>query len=901
MPHVDKLILEMLSNRTPPTCIQANIYAMSRWLLPNHDVVIELPSLKHIKNLRTVLCLVTKSLAAHSLANAKDWKQMHNDETSRHHASLTNIVMGIVTEDDEFRTICVSGSIISEDGTADKQARAIISEFDTCRRLLQEWRDKTEEMYANDPELLAALSNPDDINIAKLLNGMLNHDTCATAQSLGFKLATFIVEKGREDGLGEDQLVIHQAHCFNHLRNIWMGAVELYLTKKMIDVFKHDLELIPFQYRVACSLSELLIQVDKEYNFTANYPKGSGEAYHDWKQRFRPGKRYLPIIRVLGGNRQDSSFEGALAIYDGRADMMDFTNECLKTSENLLQQSLFIALGSMEMIAQIRVAAIMHLAVVIPMRWLAGNTHKLAHCKWGERSMGRAVDLLHKAFVKIQADGSKLLDEDFVMKIFKPLYKDLPDLKDYLDYHLEEKVGNVIGSNKQNERVKAIEEAMSELFYPQNLENRQTTEFCYELAGGVATTVLTELLHPKKATKDYLSHGGGIYSQAKITKKDQEASLGMRANNDPSEGNFATFSDVLRYGGRIDLMSAAGIGQMRYNKDMKRDLASLVTGRKSKKATKPPELGLFHKLREKLQNSLLAVSKKRAGFARSSFKESLVRQRACRARKKAALLEKKMVNVQTTAIPTSYLHQQYASPRCARTVQDALDAFEKLTTTKDRLTWVKEQILIRYLGLGWNAAHHPWSKNKYQYSPSELLQHLVNIVIPLQQTEIVPSETPVHLPTRTNNWTIGTKSADLIALDNSSLAQVQRVRLNAMLERDQLESNGYGDQLMEMQEFSWPLEKIRKGLFKIDMCFKMVDGGERMLQWCQGTVVKLIKDKAENNFMVVDVKWKAEAVRCVEEEITKVKLKKKDWNCEEHGDGVWREDLIHLTKSAKNH
>ena len=91
-------------------------------------------------------------------------------------------------------------------------------------------------------------------------------------------------------------------------------------------------------------MSELLIQVEKEYNFTANYPKGSGKAYRDWKERFRPGKRYLPIIRVLGGNQQDSLFEGALAIYDELDDMMEFTNECLKTSDNLLQQSLFVAL-----------------------------------------------------------------------------------------------------------------------------------------------------------------------------------------------------------------------------------------------------------------------------------------------------------------------------------------------------------------------------------------------------------------------------------------------------------------------------------------------------------------------------------------------------------------------------
>jgi hypothetical protein len=65
LPHVDKLILEMLANRTPPSCIQANIFAMSRVLQPEQDIVKELPSLNHIKNLRTVLLYCTKTLAAY--------------------------------------------------------------------------------------------------------------------------------------------------------------------------------------------------------------------------------------------------------------------------------------------------------------------------------------------------------------------------------------------------------------------------------------------------------------------------------------------------------------------------------------------------------------------------------------------------------------------------------------------------------------------------------------------------------------------------------------------------------------------------------------------------------------------------------------------------------------------
>ncbi len=97
--------------------------------------------------------------------------------------------------------------------------------------------------------------------------------------------------------------------------------------------------------RVSCKISDLLRQIDKEYSFTANYFKGSGDDYADWKERFRPGKRYLPPIRVLGGNRQDAAFEGALPVYDGRGDMLIFTNECLLSSNNLLQRSLFIVLG----------------------------------------------------------------------------------------------------------------------------------------------------------------------------------------------------------------------------------------------------------------------------------------------------------------------------------------------------------------------------------------------------------------------------------------------------------------------------------------------------------------------------------------------------------------------------
>ena len=85
---------------------------------------------------------------------------------------------------------------------------------------------------------------------------------------------------------------------------------------------------------------------------------------------------------------------------------------------------------------------------------------------------------------------------------------------------------------------------------------------------------------------------------------------------------------------------------------------------------------------------------------------------------------------------------------------------------------------------------------KHTYQPEELLQHLINVVIPLADNEIVPSKAPVNLPTRPDTFTIGTKSSDLVALDNYMLAREERVRLNVMIERDRLEDSGYGYQLM---------------------------------------------------------------------------------------------------------
>ncbi len=104
----------------------------------------------------------------------------------------------------------------------------------------------------------------------------------------------------------------------------------------------------------------------------------------------------------------------------------------------------------------------------------------------------------------------------------------------------------------------------------------------------------------------------------------------------------------------------------------------------------------------------------------------------------------KLQSTERDLINISYLHQKHFSPRCWKTVQQTLDEFEKLSTKKDKIECVKEQILISYLGLGWEEAHHPWSTNKHQYTASELLKHLCKVFIPLQDVKEVPSAAPIN-------------------------------------------------------------------------------------------------------------------------------------------------------------
>ena len=132
--------------------------------------------------MRSTVLRVTKSLAAYLLGSADSWKQLHTDETSRGQISLVNVIIGLLGTDGKLKSICLSGSIIAEDSTAENQSRAIISSFTESAQLLANWIKTMEEMYPDRDDLVNLIPKPSSMCVSKLLNGMISTDTWNTAR-----------------------------------------------------------------------------------------------------------------------------------------------------------------------------------------------------------------------------------------------------------------------------------------------------------------------------------------------------------------------------------------------------------------------------------------------------------------------------------------------------------------------------------------------------------------------------------------------------------------------------------------------------------------------------------------------------------------------------------------------
>ena len=147
--------------------------------------------------------------------------------------------------------------------------------------------------------------------------------------------------------LEEEIKPILEGDFWQHMRNIICNGIELELRSYLHNLLEVDLAIIPYHLRVKYDLENLFQMCDKEFNGTANYALGQREQFIQWMANHCLGELLMPILRSLGGKRQDGSFEGALPVFMAHHYFVAILHNylCCTDSNNILQHNLFITLS----------------------------------------------------------------------------------------------------------------------------------------------------------------------------------------------------------------------------------------------------------------------------------------------------------------------------------------------------------------------------------------------------------------------------------------------------------------------------------------------------------------------------------------------------------------------------
>ena len=211
-------------------------------------------------------------------------------------------------------------------------------------------------------------------------------------------------------------------------------------------------------------------------------------------------------------------------------------------------------------------------------------------------------------------------------------------------------------------------------------------------------------------------------------------------------------------------------------------------------------------------------------------------------------MRKALADAHEDHIVATYFFEQHWSPRCWRTVEQAEEEFAELPSPTAKLEAVKEQILIRFLGLGIEEAHHPWSRDGHTFSADELFRHLVETVIPLvdrlEEDGKLPTKPPLKLPEVPQTSKVGTTSrlgTQIFAKDEEA-RRGHEERTEA--EITTREARGEGDLISEKQKLTARKRSQALVGFQIKMRFSCQgNSGEKLLNWFNGKVIAIVSKK----------------------------------------------------------
>ena len=183
----------------------------------------------------------------------------------------------------------------------------MLREFKHSGELLTQWHDITAKLYPDHTNLLDMIPEASKLSTSKLgFGSFTTTDTCSTAQKLWQFLNDDIQWIAKEERLTSDVIKNYKADCWQHLQNVWFGAVAAVLENELHDVLCDDdlpdihqinLGIEDFSWkRNLATLPTMQRDVEK------NSGNGKRVSYH------------FPLAQACGSTQQDFCLKGMPAV-----------------------------------------------------------------------------------------------------------------------------------------------------------------------------------------------------------------------------------------------------------------------------------------------------------------------------------------------------------------------------------------------------------------------------------------------------------------------------------------------------------------------------------------------------------------------------------------------------------
>ena len=402
-------------------------------------------------------------------------------------------------------------------------------------------------------------------------------------------------------------------------------------------------------------------------------------------------------------------------------------------------------------------------------------------------------------------------------------------------------------ARKSGSKVLPFSRLRGMLFHPTRKTVRKTRLRVLELAKTAADAILTELHDDTKATYKYLSKSKSEYCWKNCSEERKNALLGNKATNDEAESTLGGTTHQVQKYGRINLANAAAVSDLKRN-------AFLHRKSNSKNDKKPT--GIFHEYSRELQHAIVLTAMKDAPATQDKHQEELALQAKTRRIKEEVAKQKTLDGMSEEYIEAAVLIKMYHSDAGIKDdPKNVSKVINDLPTKTAKYDALKQNILMRSQGFGWDWAHHAWSKNGRDYSVKELAEWLRKIIRKQNRLGLIaPTEPRASIPKRIALPVMGTQTDDVADLDARYVEDMEKFKKDAARLAREREESGETSVFSRMQPFYRPqLCDLLNRRIDVLTEFKVKENGRWVpqLRWCQGEVIEVYEDQRKPTVKVL--------------------------------------------------